>query len=71
MLTPEQFKRACGNLLGIVNSQTTISTKADLGDKSALSTLKLWESFPVVNQRSLTLLWEKLFCQPNQLRLQL
>lgn len=39
MLAPEQFKRACGNLLGIVNSQTTISTKADLGDKSALSTL--------------------------------
>lgn len=39
MLTPEQFKRACGNLLGIVNSQTAISTKADLGDKSALSTL--------------------------------
>lgn len=39
MLTPEQFKRACGNLLGIVNSQTAISTKADLGDKSALSSL--------------------------------
>ncbi len=39
MLTPEQFKSACGSLLGIVNSQTTISTKADLGDKSALSIL--------------------------------
>lgn len=39
MLTPEQFKRACGNLLGIVNTQTAISTKADLGDKSALSIL--------------------------------
>ncbi len=39
MLTPEQFKRSCGNLLGIVNSQTAISTKADLGDKSALSAL--------------------------------
>ena len=39
MLTPEQFKRSCGNLLGIVNSQTAISKKADLGDKSALSAL--------------------------------
>lgn len=39
MLTPEQFKRFCGNLLGIVNTQTGISTKADLGNEVALSTL--------------------------------
>lgn len=39
MLTPEQFKRFTGNLLGIVNTQTAITTKADLGDRDALSTL--------------------------------
>ena len=39
MLTPEQFKQACGNLLGIVNQQTSITTKADLGDKTVLTQL--------------------------------
>lgn len=39
MLTPEQFKRACGNLLGIVKSQTIVSTKANLGNKTALAAL--------------------------------
>lgn len=39
MLTPEQFKQACGNLLGIVNQQTSVTTKADLGDKTVLTQL--------------------------------
>lgn len=39
MLTPEQFKQACGNLLCIVNQQTSITTKADLGDKTVLTQL--------------------------------
>lgn len=39
MLTPEQFKQACGNLLSIVNQQTSVTTKADLGDKTVLTQL--------------------------------
>ncbi|MBR5825182.1 MAG: dynamin family protein [Paludibacteraceae bacterium] len=39
MLTPEQFKKACGNLLGIVNQQTSVTTKADVGDKTVLAQL--------------------------------
>ena len=39
MLTPEQFKQSCGNLLGLVNQQTSVTTKADLGDATVLSQL--------------------------------
>lgn len=39
MLKPEQFKNECGNLLGIVNQQISITTKADLGDKTVLTQL--------------------------------
>jgi len=39
MITPEQFKRACGTLLGIVNKQSAISAQASLGDKTAMESL--------------------------------
>ena len=39
MLTPEQFKQACENLLDIVNQQTYVTTKVDLGDKTVLDQL--------------------------------
>lgn len=39
MLSPEQFKNACSNLLGLVNKQSTISSNANFGDKSALDAL--------------------------------
>lgn len=39
MITPDQFKRACGTLLGIVNKQSAISAKANLGDKSSMDSL--------------------------------
>lgn len=39
MITPEQFKNACGNLLSLVNKQTAVSTKAKLGDEKALNDL--------------------------------
>lgn len=39
MITPEQFKRACGTLLGIVNKQSAVSAKANLGDKSTMEAL--------------------------------
>lgn len=39
MITPEQFKRACGNLLGIVNKQSAISAKANLSNKTAIESL--------------------------------
>lgn len=39
MITPEQFKRACGTLLGIVNKQSALSAQASLGDKSAMESL--------------------------------
>lgn len=39
MLTPEQFKRACGNLGGIVNKQVAISAKANLSDKNSMNAL--------------------------------
>lgn len=39
MLTPEQFKQAREDLLGIVTKQASITTKADLGDKTVLTQL--------------------------------
>ena len=39
MITPDQFKKACGNLLGIVNKQAAVSAKSNLGDKVALDSL--------------------------------
>lgn len=39
MITPDQFKRACGTLLGIVNKQSAISAQSNLGDKSAMDSL--------------------------------
>ena len=39
MLTPEQFKRACGNLGGIVNKQVAISAKANFSDKNSIDAL--------------------------------
>ena len=39
MLTPEQFKRACANLGGIVNKQVAISAKANFNDKNSMNTL--------------------------------
>lgn len=39
MITPEQFKRACGTLLGIVNKQSAISAQANLRDKTAMASL--------------------------------
>lgn len=39
MITPEQFKKACGTLLGIVNKQSAISAQSNLGDKTAMASL--------------------------------
>ena len=39
MITPQQFKQACGTLHGIVNRQAAVSAQADLGDKSAIESL--------------------------------
>ena len=39
MITPEQFKRACGTLHGIVNRQSAVSALSNLGDKSAVNSL--------------------------------
>lgn len=39
MITPDQFKRTCGTLLGIVNKQSAVSSQANLGDKSAMDSL--------------------------------
>ena len=38
-MKPEQFRQSCGNLLGILKQQTLITTKADLGDKTMLTTI--------------------------------
>ncbi len=39
MLSPEQFKSACSNLLGLVNKQSAISSNSNFGDKSSLDAL--------------------------------
>lgn len=54
MITPEQFKRACGTLLGIVNKQSAVSAKSNLGDKTAIESLN--EASRQLNDDSLRVL---------------
>ena len=39
MITPEQFKKACGTLHAIVNKQSVVSNESNLGDKTVMETL--------------------------------
>ncbi len=54
MITPEQFKQACGTLHEIVNRQSAISAQACLSDKSAMDSLT--EDSKMLNEDTLRVL---------------